>query len=115
MSQSMGQKAPSKTSLRPVIEEEEKVPTQQQDQSKSGIWGYLGFGAGKETPKGINVNDLQSNLSKSEYVDEPENKQLKNKRQDGFRDNNEFEILQRFGADQSNHYDRSNLPPVILP
>lgn len=30
------------------------------------------------------------------------------------RDNNDFEILQRFGADGS-HYDKSNLPPIILP
>lgn len=29
------------------------------------------------------------------------------------RDNNDFEILQRFGQEQ--HYDKSNLPPIILP
>lgn len=56
-------------------------------------------------------------MAKSEMIDTSfgtEAHRAQRSRQGQFmRDNNDFEILQRFNGEK--HYDRSNLPPVILP
>ena len=65
-----------------------------------------------------NQKDQKNQLAVSEIVDDSSFEDMDKKRkQIGFpqRNYDEFEILQRFGADQSSIQDKSNSPPVILP
>jgi len=82
----------SKTSgpKKPHEVEEEKAS------EKPGFWGILSYGKG-----------AKPELAKSSIVEEP----IQPPKQQARRD--EFEILQRFGADQQ--LDKSNLPAVVLP